>query len=203
MTIQWEKKCRASSLSAFFSPCVFAGQGPNSQLWCEQSSAEQKRTKAGQHTGLHNLITCFICRNVFLYHSVWGREPSSQAVIYTSLSHCAGASDTTLCGHVHVAFLISRYIHSVCRSGSYTLLFTPGFESRDHLISDFTCLAALDFICVETVRCWIEITKGVYSAVQLRLVVVIFKHTVIVTVIYCNWAINLHSVPMFTSLTVY
>lgn len=171
VTIQWEKKYRVSSLSVLFSPCVFAGRDPNSQLWCEQPSAEQTRTKAGQHTGLHNLITCFICRNVFLYHSAWGREPSYQTVIHSCLTALLPLIPLSVA--TFIVYLISRYIHSVC--SWYTLLFTPGFESRDHLISDFTCLGALDFIYVETVSCWIEITKGMYSAVQLQLVVVIFK----------------------------
>ncbi len=56
--------------------------------------------RAGQHTGLYNLITCFICRNLFLNQSGWGRKASSWAVSHLLVSQlwylwCRPASLTT------------------------------------------------------------------------------------------------------------
>lgn len=85
-----------------FSLCLcWTGSKLTALVRAAQHRAEENR--AGQHTGLHNLITCFICRNLFLNQSGWGRKPSSWAVIYTSLSRCSGTSDTALplwpCSH--------------------------------------------------------------------------------------------------------
>lgn len=74
-----------------FSFLVLAGRDPNSRLLCERG-----RTEQGQHTGLRNLISCFICLNLFLNQSGGGRKPSSWAVNYTALSRCPGVSDAVL-----------------------------------------------------------------------------------------------------------
>lgn len=73
-----------SSLPPFFlSLSLFCWPGSKlmALVWAGES-------RAGQHTGLHNLITCFICCNLFLNQCGWRRKPSSRAVIYTSLSRC-------------------------------------------------------------------------------------------------------------------
>lgn len=80
-----------------------------------------------QHTGIHNLISCFICRDLFLNQSGWGRKPSSWVIINTSLSHCASTSDT------FTESFSSRYIQGLSRSRWYIF-------SRDHLWSDFRCV---------------------------------------------------------------
>lgn len=88
-----ERRREQGTPSLFFlcSRPVFAGRDPNSQLWCE--------SRVGQHTGLHNLITCFIRSNLFLNQSGWGRKPSSWAGIYTAV--LVPLMPPCLCGHVH------------------------------------------------------------------------------------------------------
>lgn len=82
------------------------GQDPNSRLWCES-------------TGIHNLITCFICRNLFLNQSGWRRKHSSWVITYTSLSRCSGTSDTfTLATFTPSSF----YLESLSRCSWYIAL---------------------------------------------------------------------------------
>lgn len=69
-------------------------------LWTKsRTQSSSGGARAAQHTGIHNLITCFICRNLFLNQSSWGRKKaSSWAGVHTSVSCCSAAarsSDST------------------------------------------------------------------------------------------------------------
>lgn len=81
----------------------------------KRSQTHGSAARAARHSGIPNLITCFICHNLFLNQSGLWRKPSSRGRIHTSSSRCSGSSDA--------AVLPRSHSHT---SGSFGTFFSGG-----------------------------------------------------------------------------
>lgn len=67
----------------------------------KRSQTRGSAAGAARHSGIPNLITCFICHNLFLNQSGLWRKPSSRGRIHTSSSRRSGSSDAAVLPRSH------------------------------------------------------------------------------------------------------